>query len=254
MRILAVMSLAVAAFAQTPAFDVASVKPAPWTGAGNASVGVFAHGDTLDAEHASLRTLIEFAYNLREDQLSGGPPWADARQMKLNEAQLYQVIGKVTSDTPPSSDMFRRMLQTLLAERFQLQVHHTQKDLPIYNLVVDKGGPKLTHSAAEAKFKSVTSPAGKNAANMEVSAMTMAKLAQTLSLYAGRPVFDKSGLDGGYDFTLKFAFENLADPDAAADAPRIFTAVREQLGLRLDPATAPFDCVVIDHAERPEAN
>ena len=139
-----------ALFAQSPLFEVASVKLQPWTGSGG--VGVSIHGNTLDAEHVSLRDIVEVAYDLRDVQLSGGPAWADRREAKLNDAELYQVIGKAASEAPPSKDVFRQMLQALLADRFQLKIHHVQKDLPIYNLTADKSGPKLERSAAETKF------------------------------------------------------------------------------------------------------
>jgi uncharacterized protein (TIGR03435 family) len=247
-RIVAVLIRAT--LAQSPAFDVASVKLQAWTGQGG--VGVFVRGGTLDAEHASLRDLVEFAYNLRDVQLSGGPAWADRSNSKLNDAELYQVIGKVSGDAPPSTDMFRRMLQTLLAQRFALKVHHLQKDLPVYNLTIDKGGVKFERSAAEAKFTSQTSMAGRTVVRMVNTQMTMEKLASMLGGYAGRPVYNKTNLDGDYDFTLQFATVNLADAgDAPAEGPSLFTALREQLGLKLEPALAPFDTVVIDHAERP---
>lgn len=255
MRILAIILGAMAAFGQAPpAFEVASVKPQPWTGQGGVYVRV--GGNTLNAEHVSLNELVSFAYNLRDSQLSGGPTWADRSHATLTDAELYQVIAKASDDPPPPTEVFRQMLQTLLAERFQLKVHHVQKDLPVYNLVVNKGGPKFKESPADAKFSSVSSSKGQFGIQMTTTKMTMQQLADMLSgHYAGRPVFDKTGLAASYDFTLGFVVENVAAAtDAAADGPSLFTAVQEQLGLRLELAMAPFDVVVIDHAERPSEN
>src|SRR5215470_12811488 len=149
--IAAVFVLICTAFGQAPpSFEVASVKLQPWTGQG--SVGIMLRGVTLTAEHVSLKDLVTFAYDLRDVQLSGGPSWADRSGLKLNEAELYEVIGRAAGDTPPSRDEFRRMLQALLADRFQLRIHHQSKDLSVYNLVVAKGGPKFKESAADTKF------------------------------------------------------------------------------------------------------
>jgi bla regulator protein blaR1 len=248
----ALLLVTTTAFAQAPTFEVASVKPQPWTGQGG--VYVLVRGNTLNAEHASLDDLVSFAYNLREIQLSGGPPWADRSHAKLVEAELFQVVAK-SVDPPPSVEVFRQMLQTLLAERFKLQVHHVQKNLPIYNLVVNKGGAKLKESPADSKFSSVMSSHGKFAVELVTTKMTMERLVETLGPAAGRPVFDKTGLAANYDFALEFVGENVAsEPDAAVAGPSIFAALQEQLGLKLESAMAPFDTIVIDHAERPSGN
>jgi bla regulator protein blaR1 len=252
MRIVVLLLAASAALAQPPAFEVASVKPQPWTGQGG--VYVMVRGNTLNAEHASLDDLVEFAYNLRDIQLSGGPAWADRSHAKLADAELYQVIAKAT-EPPPSMEVFRQMLQTLLAERFKLQIHHVQKNLPVYSLTVNKGGPKLKESPADSKFSSHMSSRGKFAVQLVTTKISMAQLADTLGPAAGRPVFDKTGLAASYDFTLEFVGENVADdPDAAAAGPSIFAALPDQLGLKLEPAMAPFDTIVIDHAEKPTGN
>jgi uncharacterized protein (TIGR03435 family) len=165
------------------------------------------------------------------------------------------VIGKVASETPPSKDVFRQMLQALLADRFSLKIHHVQKDLPVYNLTIDKSRPKLERSAGDTKFASRITMQGHYTLRMVNTLMTMEKLASILAANAGRPVFNKTGLDDAYDFTLEFVMPNVANnADAAAEGPSLFTALREQLGLRLEAATAFFDCVVIDHAERPSTN
>ncbi len=249
--------LMLSAFAQAPTFEVASVKLQPWTGQGG--VGVFVRGDTLHGEHATLFDLVKFAYDLRDEaQLSGGPEWADRTpEAKIEQSELYQVIGKAAGNPPPALDVFRQMLQTLLAERFQLKVHHIQKDFPTYNLVVNKGGPRLKPSTADATFSVHMSSDGPYAVRFEAAQTTMQRLADTLSgPYSGRQVYDKTGLTGNYDFTLGFVGDMVLkkSPDAATDKPTLRTAVEEQLGLKLEPATGSFDTVVIDHAERPSGN
>jgi uncharacterized protein (TIGR03435 family) len=234
---------------QPVAFEVASIKPQPFTGTG--SIGVFVEGNTLRAEHATLNDLIGFAWNLEDFQLSGGPGWA-AKADKLVDSELFQVIAKPAEAAVPFSQ-FRLMLQSLLADRFHLQVHHVSRQFPAYDLVVAKGGPKMKESAADAPPRMMIS------SNIRIvaTAISVQRLSGgQLAHYAGRPVFDKTGLTGKYDFTLEWRQQNLsARPDSdAADGPSLFTALQQQLGLKLEPSSAPFDTVVIDHAEKPSEN
>ncbi len=232
----------------TVAFEVASIKPQPWQGQGNVGVGV--HGNTLSAEHACLNDLVEFAWNLRDVQLSGGPAWAE--RGKLYSSDLYQVIAKAPGDTPPTPENFRIMLRALLAERFQLRVRQTTKDLPVYNLVTAKNGPKVKESAADAKFSLNIDGTVNNGKAYRITArhVSVAQLLEHIEHSVDRPLTDKTGLTGFYDFDLEYAKENLPD----TEAPSLFSALQSQLGLKLEPGTAPFDMIVIEHAEKPSAN
>ncbi len=232
-----------AANAQT--FEVASVKPQKWTGSGG--VYVMATGDTLHGEHCDLNTLVEYAYNLKDFQLSGGPAWASHGQLAISD--LYQVVAKAPAGTTPSTEDFRRMLQTLLAERFHLQIHHVEKQVPVFNLVVDKGGPKLKPTSGD-KTSLRTQGAGPGGLHIDAVNETIQHAVQAqIGLYAGRPVIEKTGLDGHYDFSLEWSQD-----DNRTDLPSYASALKDQLGLRLEPSTAPFDTVVIDHAEKPTEN
>jgi uncharacterized protein (TIGR03435 family) len=156
---------------------------------------------------------------------------------------------------PPSKEQFRSMLRTLLADRFKLAVHHQSKDLPVYNLAVNKGGPRLKNSAPDTKFSAKTSSLDAYAIRMQATAITLKWLVGQIEGYADRPVIDKTGLTGTYDLSLECVVGNVPVGVAAnSSRPSLFTALQEQLGLKLEPATAPFDTVVIDHAERPAAN
>jgi uncharacterized protein (TIGR03435 family) len=238
--------------AQPVQFEIASVKPQQFTGQG--MVGITVHGDTLDAEHVSVFSLVEFAYNLRDVELSGGPAWV--RSDILVTSELYQVIAKTTVTPPPPMAVFRQMLATLLADRFQLQVHHVPKDLPVYNMVVNKGGPKLKESPADAKFNFMASSAGRLGIKIVATHMTMQELIDhQLAGYTDRKIFDKTGLTAPYDFTLRFSVENaspgmIAGPD---DPPPLASAIQD-VDLKLESGTARFDTVVIDHVERPSGN
>jgi uncharacterized protein (TIGR03435 family) len=133
--------------AQTPqplAFDVASVKPDKFNGVAGA-MGVTIEGNTLHATLMGLNSLIVYAYNIQEFQLSGGPSWA--ADGSVLSSDLFQIIAKAAPGEKPSTEQFHLMLQALLADRFHLQIHHADKLLPAYNLVVSKGGPNLKETA-----------------------------------------------------------------------------------------------------------
>jgi bla regulator protein BlaR1 len=253
MRLLIVILSSFAALAQAqPTFDVVSVKPQPWTGQ-QGSVGVFVRGNTLDGQHVSLNDLVMFAYHLRGIQLSGGPSWAE-RGM-LNSSELYQVTAKVSADPPPPIEVFRQMLQPVLDDRFKLQVHHVQKDFPTYNLVLAKSGSKLKPSPPESKYSMNVFSRGNFGIRLVATQVTVAQLVEyQLGGYTSRPIFDKTGLTTPYDFTLEFNSEKAPAGEENPDLPSLVTAVQDQLGLKLEPSTAPFDTVVIDHAERPTEN
>ncbi len=254
MRCLTLILGTVVAFGQAlPSFEVASIKPQPFTGQGMVGIGV--RGDTLDAEHVSLASLVMFAYNLRDVQLSGGPSWAWSGV--LANSELFQVMAKASGDPPPPMDDFRKMLQTLLADRFKLQVHHLQKELPVYNLVVNKGGPKMKENTKDEKFDFHGYGLGKAGVRIVATHMTIQELIDhQLGGYTDRPISDKTGLTASYDFTLEFVVENLPPGVEAGpnDGPALVAAVQDQLGLKLEPGTASFDTVVIDRAERPSQN
>jgi uncharacterized protein (TIGR03435 family) len=239
-----------------PEFEVASIKPQPWTG--NGAVGIVTRGDTFDAEHVSLFDLVMFAYDMREAQISGGPAWV--RKLVLADSELFQVIAKAPGDAPTPEADFRRMLQALLADRFKLRVHRGHEELKVYNLVVDRAGPKMKESEADTHPNFVTSSIGSYGISIKATHMTMTELIEhQLRLYSDRPIFDKTGLAASYDLTLEFAVRDVAEIPAPGQeagisgGPPLAAAVRS-LGLNLEPGKAMFDTIVIDHAERPAAD
>ena len=241
----------------TPQFEVASVKRQPWPENGG-SVGIFIHGNTLDAEHVSVFDLVTFAYNMRDVQVSGGPAWV--RRGILADSELYQVLAKAPGNTPPPKEVFRQMLQALLADRFKLQIHQGQKELDIYNLVLEKGGPKMKENTADVHFDFLSSSIGRSGVRIKATHMTVQELIDNqLEGYADRPIFDKTGLTASYDFTLEFSVRDVADTgapgrEAGIDAPPPLAAAVRRLGLKLEPGKAMFDTIVIDHVERPSPN
>ena len=214
--------------------------------------------DSLTAT-GTLRRLILSAYGLRDFQLTGGPDW-------LNTS-TWEVAAKIDPPDPPPAkadpayDAWNQRrtqrLQSLLAERFGLKCHMTTKELPVYELVVAKGGSKLTETKAEEDKRGSTNIEGRNHKSVGTfTGVTTKSLAAMLSGEAGRMVLDKTELTGSYDFTLTWANDDeptAANADAAS-GPTLFTAVQEQLGLKLESSKGPVEVLVIDSVEKPGEN
>ena len=249
-------------------FEVASVKPAKHGnfssmdgGPGTKDPGQFR------AANMELSFIVMHAYGLDEDQLFR-PAWMDRAG--------FDVVANVPPGT--TKEQFRKMLQNLLAERFQMQVHHETRVVPVYELTVAKSGPKLKPAAQGGGADDFVPGSGLRRVNRDgfpilppgrsnfacghlpdgsyctYRMWTMERLAQRLSTPtlagAGRRVVDKTALMGQYDFTLYFSPAN--GPDG--EAPSIEQALQEQLGLKLVPSKASIDALVIDHAETPTEN
>jgi uncharacterized protein (TIGR03435 family) len=229
----------------TLSFDVAIVKPAQPGGRGGI-IRQMPGNQRYVANNVPLRLIMTVAYSVTDRQISGGPSWVDS--------EPFDIDAKAAN--PRTSDELHVMLQHLIEERFQLKIRHDTKELPVYELVVDKGGPRLpVHDPADLDHP----PMGGSPGGMKGTNVTMNYFAFTLSRILDRSVIDKTALPARYDVSLEFAREGLgmkqgvADP-SAAEGPSIFTALKEQLGLKLAPAKGPVDFLVIEHAEKPPDN
>ncbi len=239
--------LAATASAQAPpTVEVASVR-LHLTAPGDTG-GPRITGNRLTLEGATLKQLIFYAYDLKVYQYSGGPDGA-AGPMDGNS---YDVVAQAEGGEPLTLARARQLLQLVLVDRFQLKVHREMKQMPVYALVIGKGGPKFKESDPDSKGVTVGNVT-LTTIKSTVSKQHMDFLVRLLSSSADRPVLDQTGLTGIYDFKLEYA----RDPAAASDdttAPSIFTAIQEQLGLKLEPRTAPIEITIVDRAERPSAN
>lgn len=240
--------------ADRPAFEVASIKPGdPMSKQPSLQM---APGGRLNAENVSLKRLIGFAYDLRPVGISGGQAWTDS--------QTYNVEAKAGSAAavpsgPAGMARMRAMMQSLLADRFKLVVHREMKEEQVFDLVVAKGGPKLK-KAADTLHASDQGLRGGAGLIMGFAA-PISLLPGLLSQLLGGPVTDKTELTGKYDFTLKWTpdpseaqtgAENVPPPDPSG--PSIYTAIQEQLGLRLTSTKRQVEVLVIDRAEKASAN
>lgn len=225
-----------------PEFDVAVVKPMEVMVVIPGQGGVFRVGITADYPHGTftctycnLKFLLAYAYSVKNSQIAG-PDWIDR--------QPYSIDARM----PPGSTQGEvlQMLQALLAERFHLTLHREQRLLPVYALVAAKNGPKLRGADEVDRAASFNKQGtGYYASNKG----TIEGLAGVLSRYLGRPVLDMTGLKGSYDISLKWApDENLAPDDASLSS--VFSAVQEQLGLRLESRKAPVDFLVVDRVDK----
>lgn len=293
---------------QKPSFEVISIKPsAPASSFGGGGTD----GDRYVMHGTTLKILLQIAYRtpapdgakdkalLRADQVLGGPSWIDSDHFDV-EAKVG-CAGGIVSD-----DEIQLMVQSMLEDRFQLRVHYEKRDLPVYDLVIAKGGPKLKLSQDQTRavlpaelttlppcaappadkpavppvINSRAIPRGllfvlKNISGVTLTgtAVPIAGLAGMLQGQAGRLVLDKTGLTELFD--IDFRFSNPPSPPIAADAvpnspgpagagrqpvvtesnvPELFTAIEEQLGLRLESGKAPLDVLVIDSVSRPSEN
>lgn len=222
--------------------------------------------DGFSARNVPLRKVIQEAYGIyEEERLSGGPNDIETEKFDI-EAKIDETSGIDFKNI--SLGQRRLMLQALLADRFKLSVHHELKELPVYGLVIGKNGPKLQRSASDANsfggikgHDALVTHSGHG--SLEVKSFAMSDLALTLHYWTGRIVVDKTGLTGRYDFSLRWS--PMSDPASAtanpidtqpsdSSSPSIFTALQEQLGLKLEPMKYPIDTIVIDHVEPPSEN
>ena len=230
-----------------PTFEVATIKP---TDPRVTNDGIDLHGRHLIFENKSVEFLVTFAYGIQRQQVVGAPGWLSSDK--------YDVDGMPDVEGEPSLKQMQAMVRKLLADRFQLVSHWDKKEMGVYAITVAKTGPKMTKSLGDPN--GLPNQSGGHDANGRVdrySNVTMKEFALILNFFLDKPVVDQTGLGGRFDFVLKWTpndanVANVADPATAS--PGIFTAVQEELGLRLEAVRAPADVLAIDRVERPSEN
>ena len=225
--------------AAAPRFEVASIKPSG-DATRDTSGSKSGHG-RLTMNNVTLKRCIMGAYAIGPNQIVGGPEWLDSLR--------YSIAAK--ADTAAGDTELMAMLRTLLADRFKLALHRETRPLQVFVLEVAKNGPKLEAS------KDAESRTSNQRGSIEARKATMARFAEILSRQMDFPVVDRTGLEGVFNLKLEWDPESgkPARADAAPDnRPSIFTAIQEQLGLRLRAQKAPVEVLVIDHAEAPNEN
>jgi len=234
-------------------YEVVSIKPYKQSDAGM-SMWWRTTPDGFSSQGFDLANLIRDAYDIvMDDQLTGLPPWANSDRYSV-DAKMDEESAAAINKLPSvqRGKVQGSMLQAVLADRFQLKLHTETRELPIYNLVLAKGGSKLTESPKDKNFGYSTG-AGKLSGN----GIPLDSLAVSLSGQVGRLIVNKTGLDGKYTIDLKWQPDPMAAGSSPAgnDAlPDLFTALEEQLGLKLEPAKGPVNVYIVDHAEKPSEN
>jgi uncharacterized protein (TIGR03435 family) len=223
--------------AQRPEFDVVSIKPAKPSGGGAIPIGRGGNPGSITLQSVPAKEVIARAYSLRGYQISG-PAWIDEER--------YDIVARVGR---PASDAEQRlMLQSMLADRFQLTAQSETRVLPGYELAVGKNGPKLQVATPD----EIGSRVFPNAPGVRAKQISMQRLAELLSTKLDRPVADGTGVSGAFDVELTWATDT-APPDADL-GPSVFTAIQEQLGLKLQARRLPMAVLVIEHISKPTAN
>lgn len=221
---------------QQPQFEAVSIRP--HVGAVTVS-GLSMTGSQIAETAVSLVYLVADANDMKAEQVSGGPDWT--------RSSRYDVLAKTPGNFEHSREQLRQMLRLMLADRFKLQVHRETEDTPVYALVVAKSGSKLKTSDKPTGVMNYGSDAGRRVEG----SVTMDFLARMLESPSGRKVVDRTNMAGNYAMTLEFTPLGFTPPDNVSPVS-IFTAVQEQLGLRLESARAPVERLVIDRAEKPD--
>jgi uncharacterized protein (TIGR03435 family) len=235
-----------------PSFEVATIKS---TGEDLVGAAYGMQGRVFSTRNTSLTYLLAYSSDMQQNQIIGAPTWADTDKFDI----------KAEPDTPgqPNHQQLNSMVQKLLADRFKLTFHREKKELPAYVLVLEGTTPKI----AKSDDNSPASPgfSGHGFGTIVVTNSTMTAFVHMLQvLVLDRPVVDRTGLTGKYNFTLTWTPDDSqyfrtgmkpVQPGATADAPpNLFTAISQQMGMKLRSARVSVDVLVIDHVEKPSAN
>jgi uncharacterized protein (TIGR03435 family) len=261
----------------TPAYEyeVATIKPNK-SGSGNININTPADGFVVT--NFPLSRILQLAFGVPDSQISGAPDWANSESFDIDakmDSATADALKKLSADDRRLAR--QKMLQALLIARFKLVFHRDSKELPVYWLSIAKNGPKIHEAKSDDTYANgIPAVGGRGGAgvmmmNGGVGTLTVTaqgvpigNLLRTLANAVGRPVLDKTTLTGLYDFTLTYA----SDPSqlrglyggapgsqpSEPESPSVFTAVQEQLGLKLDSGKGPVEIFVIDHVERPSGN
>jgi uncharacterized protein (TIGR03435 family) len=231
--------------AEPPTFEAAAIKPSPDP---PGSSGIFETKGRINARNVTLRRCVRGAYDVPEPQVLGGPKWVDEDR--------YYIEAKATG--PADDHDLMLMLQTLLADRFKLVLHREKRSIVGYRLALAKGGLRARTSSADQG-----SVGHSRRGHIEAQAYTMTQLALHLSELLDRPVLDTTGVAGKFNFKLEWTPDDMQSTSLPGDqhsasapdsGPSIFTALHEQLGLKLELGKISADMLVIDSAEKPSEN
>ncbi len=257
-----------AAAAPSPVFEyeVASIK---LNISGGASVGMHTTPDSFSVMNVQVEALMQMAFGVQSYEMIAAPEWFKSERYDI-EAKMDPAVADALRKLNLDDRRIARqhMLQALVLDRLKMTIHRETRQLPIYSLVIGKGGSKLQETKPSAPGVPVprggpsvrTSRYGSGPITLTVLHCANTDIAGVFVPHVGRTIIDKTGLTSVYDFTLQFMPDDAAvAPGSASSAqdatvPSIFTAIQEQLGLKLEAGKGPVEVIVIDHVERPSGN
>ena len=227
-----------------PDWEVLTVKPSDTEGDNSG----FHSGDRrVTIQHRTVKDMLIIGYGMHEKQLVGMPGWA--------ESDRWDVEGVVDVEGKPDVAQLHSLVRKMLAERFGLRAHTEKREMGVYAIRLAKGVPKVEKTNSDPNGSMGENDSDNDGQRtMHMTNAAMGEFALVMSYTADRPVVDQTGLSGRYDFQLKWTFDDSKAPTDGSTPPGLFTAMQEKLGLKLEPAKAPVDVLVIDKVERPAAN
>lgn len=238
-----------------PAFEVATIKP---NDSGGATMqGLTVNGRNFQTRNSSATDLICFAYNIQKKQLVNAPDWVDKDR--------YDVAATIDTEGSPNDVQVRLMIQKLLTSRFGLTFHHEKREMSAFVLTVTKTGQKLTKNDSGGTLPGFGMRPSPTGLMMPVFNASMGNFVSFLqAMVVDRPVVDQTGLEGKWDFTIKFTPDDSlfnghppplpAKTDTTESSPNFFDAMQQQVGLKLEAQKTAVDVLAVDHLEKPSAN
>jgi uncharacterized protein (TIGR03435 family) len=229
-----------------PDWDVVSVKAHDPNDPSN-SQSMSMKGRQFVIVNRPLQGMLLFAYGMHKKEIVGAPSWT--------ATERWDVQGVPDVPGNPSLKQVQSLIRKLLEERFGLKVHKETKELAVYAITMAKGGEKMARSAGDPNgTPDENERSNGGVVTMRMTNMSMSEFAPDLGYFLDRPAVDQTGLTGRYDFQLKWTADESKAPADGSAPPGMFTAIQEQLGLKLEPAKAPVEVLVVDAVERPSAN
>lgn len=229
-----------------PTFDIVSIHPMRPDDVRTEHIDNPSRSGYVRAVNVNLKSLMEVAYDIPDLRIFGGPTWVTSEKFSL-EAKADPKVDENLAALPndEAKQAKRKMMAALLVDKFKLAVHSDAKEMSVYAMVIAKGGPKLggTHYSEDSQ------PAGNQLINIRPDSNTLQILAYELSWRVGRPVVDDTGLKDNHALTLRWQDGEVTSDES--NAPSLFTAIQEQLGLKLEPTKGSVPVLLIEHAEKP---
>ncbi|HXE08649.1 MAG TPA: TIGR03435 family protein [Acidobacteriaceae bacterium] len=226
-----------------PDWEVVTVRPGDPNGR---NAGFHLEGRQVFVERKTVMDMLLVGYEMHKKQIANEPDWA--------HTEIWDVKGIPDTPGKPSLRQLQSLVRKALVERFGLVTHTEQREMEVFALTVAKGGHKMTPSAGDPNGLPNENDNGGTIVNMRVENMSMKEFALLMKFFTDKPVVDQTGLSGRFDFQMRWTADESRAPTDGTAPPSLFTAIQEQLGLKLEPVKAKTDVLVIDKLEKPGAN